>query len=379
MVPLANATEAEIVEGVEVAAVTSLREAVASLRGHPPSRKGRSSASPAPGVEKPTPGGEPDLADVRGQSAARRALEVAVAGGHNILMIGTPGGGKTLLAQRIPGILPPMAQQESLETTLVYSAAGLISAGCGLLTRRPFRAPHTSISRAGLIGGGRGPRPGEVSLAHHGVLFLDELPEFAPSTLNMLRQPMEEGRVTLVRVHGSATFPAGFVLVAAMNPCPCGFLGDTRRACRCTPTRIRQYRGRVSGPLLDRIDMHIEVPRVSLDALASDRDAESSAAVRARVIAARQIQMERFGNDSGVHTNGQMGLQHLKRHAIPDRRGKGLLRMAADRLGLSGRAFHRILRVARTIADLKRAPTVTDQHVTEAVGYRVLDRALTDD
>ena len=350
-----------------------------SLRGHPPARTGHAPSNPPPDVEKPTRGDEPDLADVRGQLAARRALEVAVAGGHNILFIGTPGGGKTLLAQRIPGILPPMSQQESLETTLVYSAAGRIAGGRGLLSRRPFRAPHTSISAAGLIGGGRGPRPGEVSLAHHGVLFLDELPEFAPSTLNLLRQPIEERKITVVRVHGSATFPAGFVLVAAMNPCPCGFLGDPRRACRCTPTRIRNYRNRISGPLLDRIDMHIEVPRVSLDALASDRDAESSETVRARVVAARQIQRERLGGDPGVYANAQMGLQHLKRHAIPDRRGQGLLRMAADRLGLSGRAYHRILRVARTIADLNRATTVSDQHIAEAVGYRVLDRVSADD
>jgi magnesium chelatase family protein len=247
-----------------------------------------------------------------------------------------------------------------------------------LLHWRPFRAPHTSISGAGLIGGGRGPRPGEVSLSHNGVLFLDELPEFAPSTLNLLRQPLEEGRVTVVRASGSATFPARFTLVAAMNPCHCGFLGDSQRACRCSPTRIRQYRSRVSGPLLDRIDMHIEVPRVSLDALSSDSIAESSETVRCRVIAARDVQARRFSAGPGIHCNAQMTVRSLREHARPDDRGLGLLRMAADRLGLSGRSYHRILRVARTIADLDGSASVRERHVAEAVSYRVLDRAASE-
>lgn len=375
MVPRANLAEARIVEGVEVWAVGTLREAVSLLaRGPDLEPRGDESATletDAPG----SPEGEPDLSEVRGQIFARRALEVAVAGGHNILLIGPPGGGKTLLAQRIPGILPPMTHQESLETTLVFSVAGGIPPGRGLLQRRPFRAPHTSISGAGLVGGGRGPRPGEVSLAHNGVLFLDELPEFAPSTLNLLRQPLEEGRVTIVRATGSATFPARFNLVAAMNPCHCGFLGDARRACRCTPTKIRQYRSRVSGPLIDRIDMHIEVPRVEVDALASDTAAETSATVRARVVAARAVQSARFSGTHTTHCNAQMSVPLIRQHARPDDRGLGLLKMATDRLGLSGRSFHRVLRVARTIADLAGADGVKEQHVAEAIGYRVLDRA----
>jgi len=376
MVPLANAAEAAIVEGVDVVAVADLREALDVLRGYMP--RHQTGAGPVPFSTPQAVAPSADLSDVRGQLGARRALEVAVAGGHNLLLIGPPGGGKTLLAQRIPGILPPMARRESLETTLVYSAAGRISPGCGLLDQRPFRAPHTSISAAGLIGGGRGPRPGEVSLAHNGVLFLDELPEFAPSTLNLLRQPLEDGKVTVVRVHGSACFPARFILVAAMNPCPCGYLGDARRACQCTSTRIRQYRSRVSGPLLDRIDLHIEVPRVSLDALAADREAESSESVRGRVVAAREMQAQRFAADVGVHANAQMGLRLLRRHANPDARGWGLLRIASERLGLSARAFHRILRVARTIADLEGVGRTGEKHIAEAVGYRVLDRVALD-
>jgi magnesium chelatase family protein len=383
MVPRANAAEAEIVDGVDVVPVASLREAIEAINGKPRSRsdaasdrsRGADPSVPGSGSSCAATAAEVDLAEVRGQPAARRALEVAVAGGHNILLIGTPGGGKTLLAQRIPGILPPMSRQESLEATLVYSAAGRVPTGGGLLGVRPFRAPHSSISAVGLVGGGPRPAPGEVSLAHHGVLFLDELPEFAPGTLNLLRQPLEEGRVTIVRAHGSASFPARFVLVAAMNPCPCGYLGDSRRACRCPPTRLRQYRARISGPLLDRIDLHIEVPRVSLDAIAGDKDGESSESVRGRVIAAREMQTERFAVEPGIHCNAQMGLRLLRRHAASDARGRALLRMAAERLGLSGRAYHRILRVARTIADLDGAAQVGEKHIAEAVGYRALDRA----
>ncbi|MDM7916532.1 MAG: YifB family Mg chelatase-like AAA ATPase [Candidatus Eisenbacteria bacterium] len=376
MVPIANAAEAAIVEGIETVGVATLREAVDALKGRTPER--RPSVAPAvegSTMERAAGGRQPDLADVRGQSMARRAVEIAVAGGHNILLIGSPGAGKTLLAQRIPGILPPMTRTESLETTLVYSAAGQMLRARGLLEARPFRSPHSSISGAGLVGGGRGPRPGEVSLSHNGVLFLDELPEFAPSTLNLLRQPLEEGRVTIVRAHGGTTFPARFVLVAAMNPCPCGFLGDRRRACSCPPMKVRHYRSRVSGPLLDRIDLHIEVPRVSLDALSNDAPGESSAAVRERVLAARAVQTHRFRNFPGIHCNAQMDVRLLTTFASPETKGRGLLRLAAERVGLSGRAYHRILRVARTIADMNGDETIQVDHVAEAIQYRVLDRA----
>jgi len=377
MIPAENASEAAIVDGVETVPVENLREAVEAIGGRLPVAREPVPAPAWPDADRRD--AEADLSDVRGQQMARRALEVAVAGGHNILLIGPPGGGKTLLAQRIPGILPPMSKQESLETTLVYSAAGRVPAGAGLLCQRPFRAPHSSISGAGLVGGGMSPAPGEVSLAHNGVLFLDELPEFSPMTLNLLRQPLEDGSITIVRAHGSASFPAKLVLVASMNPCPCGHLGDARRACRCPPTAVRRYRGRVSGPLLDRIDLHIEVPRVSLDAIAGTSDGESTAAVRTRVIAAREIQTARYADEPGAHCNAQMRLRLLTRHAWPGQRGHALLRMAAERLGLSGRAYHRILRVARTIADLEGATDVGEKHVAEAVGYRVLDRASVDD
>jgi magnesium chelatase family protein len=371
MVPLENAVEARTVEGVDVSPVSTLREAVDTIRGHPPNH-------PDPRPREVTAAVGADLSEVRGQAIPRRALEIAVAGGHNILLIGSPGSGKTLLAERVVGILPPMSPQESLETTLVFSAAGKIKEGCGLIEARPYRAPHQSISPVGMIGGGHGPTPGEVSLAHNGVLFLDEMAQFPPSILDLMRQPLEDGRVTIVRINGVATFPARFMLVGAMNPCPCGFLGDSMKSCRCTPTRLRQYRSRLSGPLLDRIDLHIEVPRVPLDALASDVEGEPSANVRRRVVAAREIQTKRFADQSGIHCNAQMRLAQLRAFARPDARGTVMLKMAAERLGLTGRAYHRIVRVARTIADLDGATTVGEKHIAEAIGYRAMDRDASD-
>ena len=368
-VPRENADEAAVVDGIDVLAVESLREVAASLSGEvelePVRGELQSTLVEAPYAD--------DFADVKGQQHAKRALEIAAAGGHNVIMIGPPGSGKTMLARRMPSILPPMSLDEALETTKIHSVAGKLGAAVGLMSQRPFRAPHHMASPMALIGGGNSPQPGEVSLAHNGVLFLDEMPEFGHSVLEVLRQPLEDKHITISRVRYTVDYPSNFTLVASMNPCPCGYYNHPTKECSCSAAAVHRYVGRISGPLMDRIDLHVEIVPVSREELSSKEEGERSAVVRERVMRARAIQAERF-RGTGIYTNTMMSSSMLRRFCPLSEPVRRLLDAAMERLQLSARAYDRIIKVARTIADLAGAADIEPSHISEAITYRSLDR-----
>lgn len=373
ILPVEAAKEASIVDDIEVYGLSSLTEVVAFLNGDLNINRTITSKDELfSGINKY----HLDFSDVKGQENVKRALEVAAAGAHNIIMIGPPGSGKTMLAKRIPSILPPMTFDEALETTKIHSIAGILQKETALITERPFRSPHHTVSDAALVGGGSFPRPGEVSYAHHGVLFLDELPEFKKNVLEVLRQPLEDSRVTVSRSKLSLEFPANFMLAAAMNPCPCGYFTDPAKECTCTPPQIQRYMAKISGPLLDRIDIHIEVPAVKFKELSSKGESENSSVIRERVIVAREIQLKRFENMKHIFNNGDMGSKEVRTYCKLDSSGEELLKMAMTKLGLSARAYDRILKVSRTIADLEDSENILPQHLSEAIQYRSLDREL---
>ncbi len=370
IVPLENANEAAVVEGLQVFGFQHIREVIDFFNQ-------KQDFSPTifnPLQSEPENTTFYDFKDVKGQETVKRALEIAASGAHNLLMIGPPGSGKTMLARRLPGILPPMTVEESLETTKIHSVAGKLPRNCSLITTRPFRAPHHTISNIALIGGGTFPHPGEISLANNGLLFLDELPEFQRSVLEVMRQPLEDRKITISRARYSVDYPANFMLVASMNPCPCGYYNHPTKECNCTENAVQHYLSKISGPLLDRIDIHIEVVPVELDKITSIHDAEPSHKVRQRVIAARQIQTERFKAYPGIHCNAQMNPALLRQYCPLNSQCLSLLKMAMEKFGLSARAYDRIIKLSRTIADLEAASDISQQHIAEAIQYRSLDR-----